>query len=326
MKISIIIPVYNSEKYLPQCVESILKQEFQSYEIILVDDESKDSSPLICDQYAKKDKRVKVIHKKNGGTADSRNAGLKVATGDYVTFMDNDDYWNSQISLKEIVKQLEESKADVLMYDTMEYWENTKKFVQSKKFCKRSEVVGKSREKALEAIIKKGVLYRAVWAKVVKKELIDKNKLFFEKGIRNEDTEWTAKMLLCAETYDWYEKVFYVYRKGTGNAQTDVKVKYKEVNDLANICKKYIYISEQIKEESFKKVFKSYIAYPYAVLIGQLQLLNKEEKDSIEWKEIRENALILTYDLDPNVKKVKFLYKLLGYNLMTLILKMYFLK
>ena len=64
MKISIIIPVYNSEKYLPQCVESILKQEFQSYEIILVDDESKDSSPLICDQYAKKDKRVKVIHKK----------------------------------------------------------------------------------------------------------------------------------------------------------------------------------------------------------------------------------------------------------------------
>lgn len=61
-------------------------------------------------------------------------------------------------------------------------------------------------------------------------------------------------------------------------------------------------------------------------MIGQLQLLNKEEKDSIEWKEIRENALILTYDLDPNVKKVKFLYKLLGYNLMTLILKMYFLK
>ena len=95
MKVSIIIPVYNSEKYLKQCVDSILRQEFQDFEVILVDDESKDSSPLICDEYARKDDRVRVIHKKNGGTADSRNAGLKMASSDYITFMDNDDYWNS---------------------------------------------------------------------------------------------------------------------------------------------------------------------------------------------------------------------------------------
>ena len=326
MKISVIIPVYNSEKYLSQCIESILNQEFQDYEVILVDDEAKDSSPLICDEYAKKDKRVQVIHKKNGGTADSRNVGLTVATGDYVTFMDNDDYWNSKTALKEIAQQLEQSKADVLMYDTMEYWENTGKYVQSKRECKRAGIIGKSREKALETLIKKGVLYRAVWAKVIKKKLIDDNQLFFEKGIRNEDTEWTAKMLLCAKTYDWYENVFYVYRKGTGNAQTDKKVKYKEVNDLANICEKYISISEQIKDENFKNVFKSYLAYPYAVLVGQVQLLNKEDRKRIQWKKIKENVSILTYDLDPNVKKVNFIYKILGYRLMAVLLKIYLLK
>ena len=326
MKISVIIPVYNSEKYLSQCIESVLNQEFQDYEVILVDDEAKDSSPLICDEYAKKDKRVRVIHKKNGGTADSRNVGLAVATGDYVTFMDNDDYWKSKTALKEIVEQLEQSKSDVLMYDTMEYWENTGKYVQSKRECKRADIIGKSREKALETLIKKGVLYRAVWAKVIKKKLIDDNQLFFEKGIRNEDTEWTAKLLLCAKTYDWYEKVFYVYRKGTGNAQTDKKVKYKEVNDLANICEKYISVSEQIKDENLKKVFKSYLAYPYAVLVGQVQLLNKEDRDRIQWKKIKENVSILAYDLDPNVKRVNFVYKILGYRLMAVLLKIYLLK
>lgn len=326
MKISIIIPVYNSEKYLSQCVESILMQEFENYEVILVDDESKDSSPLICDSYAEKDKRIRVIHKKNGGTADSRNTGLKIAEGDYITFMDNDDYWNSKTALKEIAEQLNESKADVLMYDTMEYWENSGKSVKPEKKCKRSEVVDRSREDSLKTMISKGVLYRAVWAKVIKKSLIEKNRLYFEKGIRNEDTEWTAKMLLCAESYDWYEKVFYVYRKGTGSAQTDVRVKYKEVNDLANICEKYIGISEQIKNEQFKKIFKSYLAYPYAVLVGQIQLLSKNERKMIQWKKIKENVNILEYDLDPSVKKVKCVYRILGYQLMTKILKFYFLK
>lgn len=325
MKVSIIIPVYNSEKYLKQCVDSILRQEFQDFEVILVDDESKDSSPLICDEYARKDDRVRVIHKKNGGTADSRNAGLKMASSDYITFMDNDDYWNSKTALKEMMEQLEESKADVLLYDTIEYWENTGKIVQSTKRCSRGEVVGKAKEVALKAVISKGLLHRAVWSKIIKKRLIDENQLFFEKGIRNEDTEWTAKMLLCAESYDWYEKVFYVYRKGTGSAQTDIRVKYKEVNDLANICEKYITISNEMKNSMFRNVFRAYLAYPYAVLMGQLQLLSRKEKNNIQWKYMKENADILLNDMDPSVKKVKSVYKLCGYNLTAFILKFYFL-
>ncbi len=90
--ISIIVPVYNVEKYLEACVDSLIGQTYQALEIILVDDGSQDTSPAICDNYAKRDSRVRVIHKKNGGAASAKNEALKVATGKYLTFVDSDDY------------------------------------------------------------------------------------------------------------------------------------------------------------------------------------------------------------------------------------------
>ena len=89
--ISIIIPVYKVEQYLKECIDSIINQTYMNLEIVIVDDGSPDNCPLICDQYAALDKRIKVIHKKNGGLSDARNAGLNIITGDYVTFVDSDD-------------------------------------------------------------------------------------------------------------------------------------------------------------------------------------------------------------------------------------------
>ncbi|HEL7541574.1 TPA: glycosyltransferase, partial [Enterococcus faecalis] len=91
-KISIIVPVYNVEKYLEKCVRSILAQTFTDFELILVDDGSPDSSGAMCDQFAEQDERVKVIHKENGGLSDARNAGIEIATGEYLGFVDSDDY------------------------------------------------------------------------------------------------------------------------------------------------------------------------------------------------------------------------------------------
>ena len=326
MKYSVIIPVYNSEKYLRKCIDSILAQKYKDFEIILVDDESKDLSAKICDDYAQKDNRVKVIHKTNGGTADSRNVGIRAASGDYIMFVDNDDYWKRKNTLEDIDCQLNESHADVLMYDTMEYWENENRFTQSGKTCKRQEIVNQPKEYALKTVIEHVILYRAVWAKVVKRQLIVDHNLLFEKGIRNEDTEWTAKMLLCAESYDWYEKVFYVYRKGTGEAQTDKRVTFKEVNDLKNILDKYITLADTIENSDFQKVFKSYLAFPYAVLMGQVQVLNNEEKKKIGMSTIKRYSTILNYDMDPTVKKVAWAKKILGYHMTAFLLKLYFMK
>ena len=92
MKVSAIVPVYNVEKYIYRCVDSILNQTFSDFELILVDDGSPDNCPQICDEYAKKDSRIKVIHKENGGLSSARNAGLDIASGEWISFIDSDDW------------------------------------------------------------------------------------------------------------------------------------------------------------------------------------------------------------------------------------------
>ena len=110
-KVSIIVPIYNVEKYLSKCIESILSQTYKNIEIILVDDGSPDNSPQICDEYAKKDDRIIVIHKANGGVSSARNAGLDIATGKYIGFVDPDDYIMNDIG--EIINILGKSNYDI---------------------------------------------------------------------------------------------------------------------------------------------------------------------------------------------------------------------
>ena len=107
MLISVIIPVYNSEKFLNRCVDSVLKQSYKELDIILIDDGSSDKSGEMCDQYAQMDKRVRVIHQKNRGVSAARNSGLDVAIGDYCTFVDSDDYIESEMyqSMIDIAEQ-----------------------------------------------------------------------------------------------------------------------------------------------------------------------------------------------------------------------------
>lgn len=115
-KISVIVPVYNMEKYLKRCVDSILLQSFSDFEVILVDDGSKDASGDICDSYALSDSRIRVIHKENGGVSAARNAALDIASGEYITFCDADDYLEKEC-LETLYKNIEEKSVDVVSYN-----------------------------------------------------------------------------------------------------------------------------------------------------------------------------------------------------------------
>ncbi len=115
-KISVIIPVYNTEKYLRRCIDSVLAQTYQDFELLLIDDGSKDSSGAICDEYAEKDTRVKVFHKENGGVSSSRNVGLEHARGEWITFVDADD-WIAYDMLRQMLERADAKGADVVLGD-----------------------------------------------------------------------------------------------------------------------------------------------------------------------------------------------------------------
>ena len=130
-KVSIIVPIYNVEKYLPQCMNSLLNQTMTDIEIILVDDGSPDNCPAMCDEYAKQDRRVKVIHKKNAGLGLARNSGLEIATGEYVAFFDSDDYVELD-AYRKLSVFAEETKADAVYFNHRRFDDQGNKWMQTR--------------------------------------------------------------------------------------------------------------------------------------------------------------------------------------------------
>jgi glycosyltransferase involved in cell wall biosynthesis len=129
--ISIIVPVYNVEPFISECINSILIQSYKNFELILVNDGSTDNSPTICEQYASKDKRIKVIHKANGGLSDARNWGLKFSSGEYVVFLDSDDYWNDCDALFSLYSLLNKySEVDVVFFRRFTFEENISQHIR----------------------------------------------------------------------------------------------------------------------------------------------------------------------------------------------------
>ena len=116
MKFSIIVPAYNVAQYIEECVESVLNQDYDNYEVIVVDDGATDETPQIIDNLAQKSEKVKVIHQKNGGLSAARNSGIEAANGDYIIFLDGDDFWSSQSFLNDINNRLNENSVDVIIY------------------------------------------------------------------------------------------------------------------------------------------------------------------------------------------------------------------
>ena len=121
--VTVICGIYNGEKYLPDCIDSILNQTYKNLEIILVDDGSTDNCPKICDEYAKKDDRIKVIHKKNGGVSSARNSALKESNGDYYCFVDQDDFLDLDY-INYLYNLIEENDADISLVPQVIYFSN----------------------------------------------------------------------------------------------------------------------------------------------------------------------------------------------------------
>ena len=202
--ISVIIPVYKVEKYLNRCVESVVIQSYRNLEIILVDDGSPDHCPAMCDAWAKKDNRIKVLHKKNGGLSDARNAGLSVATGELIGFIDSDD-WIEKNFFECLHQVMIETKADVAECAAV-YDREDGKLLRVRKEATDPLL---ERKEALRRLVLEDGVYQTVWNKLYRRKII--NGINFVVGKCNEDDFWTYKVFDKSNGLAIVEKPLYHY-------------------------------------------------------------------------------------------------------------------
>lgn len=325
-KISVIVPVYNVEKYLSQCVGSILGQTYHNIEVILVDDGSSDGSSEMCDRFALDDNRVKVIHKINGGLSDARNVGLKEATGEYVIFVDSDDFWKDKKTLECIDGYLlkRDSKIDFINFNCIYYYQLDEKFKPWPLF---PDIVtqGTSRDEIIQGLISHGMFPMSACMKIIRRDFLIENDIYFIKGIVSEDIPWFLELLFKSKKFRFVNEYLYIYRKQVAGTISS-SFSEQKYRDLFNIIKQEIpKIDQACSNYDTKNALMSFIAYEYCILLGQVNNFEKRILKQ-ELSKLEEYKWLLKYDLNPKVKLVKRVRRILGLYLTSCLLSFYIKK
>lgn len=214
--ISIIVPIYKVEKFIKQCVDSIINQTYKDLEIILVDDGSPDKCPEICDEYAQKDSRIKVVHKKNGGLISARKAGVKASTGEYVCFVDGDDWIESDMyeHIANAIKKYNSDSVITQFYFSYPNKEDKSDYQLTKEYYIKDEIEKDIYPTMLFAnLYYKFGIYPCCWTKVFKRELLEKHLPDTDDRIRiGEDIAFTYPCLMECQSIAFIDKALYHYR------------------------------------------------------------------------------------------------------------------
>ncbi len=233
-QVSIIVPIYNLEKYLDKCINSLIAQTYKNLEIYLVDDGSKDSSGEICDRYAELDKRIIVIHQQNGGAAAARNAALEVCKGDYIAFVDGDDYIAADY-IQTLVACLEKHNAQISICGWQDVYENMN--AETKPLAGAEEIYGT--EQALENLMYQRKYDTAMWSKLYCRELFEDVR--FPLGNVYEDIAIIYKVFCKAKVVSYvdYKGYFYLLRE-QGTTLQAFKAKKMDLIDVVDEMKEYL--------------------------------------------------------------------------------------
>lgn len=272
-KVSVIVPIYNVEKYLEKCINSLLSQTLEDIQIILVNDGSKDNSGNIAKEYEKNNKdRVIYVEKENGGLSDARNYGLKYATGDFIAFLDSDDYIEKN-AYEEMYNKVIEENADYVECDFI--WEFPNKIRVDKQYPYKNK-------KEMLSFVRV-----VAWNKLIKRHLIIDNNLEFPKGLRYEDVEFTYKLIPFINKFAYVDKSFihYVQREGSiANVQNERTAEIFTVLD--NVIEFY-------KKNNIYEKYRDELEYNYAryLLCSSLKRMCK-----IKDKTIREKLLTESWE------------------------------
>lgn len=244
--ISIIVPIYNVEKYLNQCINSILKQTYTNIEIILVDDGSPDNCGKICDNYKRIDKRIKVIHKNNGGLSEARNYGIKEATGDFLLFVDSDDFITEN-TCEILINNIQKYNADMAICNFYYVFKNKKAIINEMSTKKEIQILEKENI-IKEYFINYSVDLNVAWNKLYKKDIFKrKNALLFPVGKLHEDTYIMYKIYYNLNRLVRINKPLYYYRQRNNSIISNFSK--KNVKDIMGYINDYYIFSKNVDED-----------------------------------------------------------------------------
>ena len=312
MKFSVIVPVYKVEGYLEQCVESVLQQTYTDFELILVDDGSPDRCPEMCDNFSQKDTRIKVIHKKNGGLSSARNAGLDIATGDYVVFLDSDDFWNDENALQEVYDKAKFG-TDIVIFGCTDWDIHTNKKVVSRSSYNQEIMQSNDKNMILHYLLSEKKLPGGSTVFMTRRKIIERNSIAFKEGINSEDYDWVLEVFLNSDSFAAIDNPFYTYRKGRIGSITTVP-NMKTINGIIYTVEKWIEKANTIDNDTIKRDVLNYLAHIYTTGVVMLaRFKGKDKKMATKRLKVYEDVLKAAYW--KKTKAVRFSLAIFGYRI-----------
>ena len=314
MLFSIIIPVYNAESSLGRCLSSILRQSCQDFQVLIVDDGSTDKSLVAANKYKLQDKRISVISIPHAGTGAARNRGLREAEGDYVIFMDADDYWIKKDLLFELQSRINNHQTDVLMFQMVKVKEDgtiLKRYTKPKFYHDNMVLELKD---IYQDLVKDGQVLASACNKCVKRELMHENNVLFREDVLCEDIDWVLQLFSNVRTIYLMNLYAYAYTQHKYPSRSSRK---DAPNDLVAIVNDW---STRLKQGniSHARAVAGLTAFEYGICMGNKYLLSADMR-----KVMRENEYLLKYGLDRKTKLIFRFYRVFGYNLTCLAIQMY---
>ncbi len=306
---SIIIPVYNLENYIEECIDSIVNQEFNDLEVIIINDGSSDRSHQICLNYNEKHSHISYIYQENSGVAITRNNGLKNARGQYIIFIDGDDYIINKNALSNLYRAIIDSNyPDIILH------EETRLFSKSNLYYENNIELIKNNQGAhisdnLDELIYNEIIVASPWDKIVKRTILINHNISFPKNIKSEDMLWVADLLPHVQSYLLFPNSIYMYRQNRIGSFT-TSVNDKHLYDIFEMLEIGL-VKNQKYDLIFQKNLEHYWAEHYVFLLMNFNIIPKESRQ-IFLRNLKKYQYLLVKGATKNVDKVYKFYNYFG--------------
>lgn len=321
---SIIVPVYNAEKYLDECVESVLHQSFSDYELILIDDGSLDKSPEKCDAYAKQDNRIKVLHKENGGASDARNAGLNIFQGEYVIFLDSDDFYNRSDALQLLYDKIAQTSAQIVIFGCTDRNIQTGKEIISRAGYNLELIDKGETATTLHYLLSEKMIPGGPTIFAVNRDVIEKNNIRYHLGIQDEDYDFVLNIFMNSKSIYAVDVPFYTYRHGISNSVTGTG-SIKMIYGIEYTVNKWFPIAEELNDKVLKRDLLNYIAFVYITGFVVIGRMNKDARDKA-LKIMDRLKYILEYGYWRKIRITKLAVNIIGMRLFSILAAVFYNK